>query len=170
MINFPYRTRLLIILVFTITMVLDVDDGYSTSEKVSNKKTEMYENGVKKSEVNLIDGKKFGISINWYSTGCPMSIHHFNNDVLSGPMIKWENCEDIIAIAEYQDGLPWNGYFLVNPATAIPITDTIVHESDFTCYVIKFTHGQSFTGLTKEMLEQHLKENLDYKKLLERVK
>lgn len=146
-----------------------VPDAQSGSERTPQTKTEYYENGVKKSEVEFVEGKKSGIVMNWYRTGCPMSLHHFEEDILDGPMIKWENCEDVIAIGEYRKGAPWKGYFLVNPGTATPITDIIVHESVLTYFVIGFHDGEAFSGLTKEQLKQQLDRNPVYRELLDEV-
>lgn len=142
----------------------------STLGAGAEKKIERYANGVKKSEVNLIEGKRVGIALYWYPSGCPMSIHHFVDNQLNGPMVKWENCENIIAIGEYKNDMPWDGYFLVNPSTAIPINDLTVHESVLTYYVMKFTHGEPFTGLSKSMLEEKLKNNSIYKQLLDQMR
>ena len=136
----------------------------------AKQKIEHYENGQIKSEINLVDGTRHGIARIWYSSGCPMSIHHFVDDQLDGPMIKWEDCEDIIAIGEYKNDMPWNGYFLVNPSTAIPITSLTVHESVLTYYVIKYTNGQAYTGLSKSMLKGKLDSNPIYNELIEYMK
>jgi antitoxin component YwqK of YwqJK toxin-antitoxin module len=131
--------------------------------------TENYADGSKKSETTYKDGKKNGISVHWYESGCPMSVHYFKEDKLNGPMIKWEKCEDIIAIGEYQDDRPWNGFFLVNPSTAEVITSTTVYESGLTYYVIEYTNGQAFKSLSKEMLDRQLNSKPIYKEILKNL-
>ncbi len=130
---------------------------------------EYFDNGVRKSLIEEVDGKKTGLALHWYTSGDPMSLHHFKEDVLDGPMIKWENGGNVIAIGEYRDGYPWNGYFLVNPATATPITDTTVHESFLTYFVIRFTDGEAFSALTGEQLDQYIERKPIYKMLFEKM-
>jgi hypothetical protein len=149
--------------------VSDIQANGAMPEDFSGTWTEYYESGIKKSETNYQHGKKTGISIQWYTTGCPMSVHYFDNDKLNGPMIKWEKCEGIIAIGEYQNNRPWNGFFLVNPATANPITSTTVYESGMTYFVIEYTNGLPFKSLSKKMLDKQLNSKPIYKEVLDRL-
>lgn len=164
-----YCSSLLPLIICTLISVSCVQAKSVMQEKFSGIWTEHYEDGTKKSETTYKLGKKTGISILWYKPGCPMSVHYFKNDKLNGPMIKWEKCEDIIAIGEYRNDKPWYGYFLVNPATANPITATTVYESGLTYYVIEYTDGLPFKSLSKKMLDQQLRTKPIYKELLKRL-
>ncbi len=138
-------------------------------DNFSGKWIEYYQDGSRKSETIFENGRKNGIGIYWYQPDCPMSIHHFKQDILHGPMVKWEKCEDIIAVGEYRNGEPWNGYFLVNPATAIPIIDITVYESNLSYYVIQYTNGKHFTPLLMNMRDRYMSKKPIYKKLLENL-
>ncbi len=131
--------------------------------------TEHFKDGGIKSEAKYKNGKKMGISILWYKPGCPMSVHFFKDDVLNGPMIKWEECEDIVAIGEYKDNRPWSGFFLVNPSNAYPITSTTVHVSGFPYYVMEYTDGIPYKTLSKKMLDRELDSNPIFRKLIKRL-
>ena len=164
-----YYASILLLLMCALLAVSFAQNQNVMPDKFSGKWTEYYESGDRKSETIFKEGKKTGLSIYWYQSGCPMSMHHFESDALNGPMIKWEKCEGIIAIGEYQNNEPWNGYFLVNPATAIPIITTTVYESGLTYYVAKYTNGKLFSSLSEKTLDGFMIANPMYNKLLNRL-
>ena len=159
--------------VLLLTLALSISVPCALAEPVPNNYsgtwTEHFKDGGIKSETNYKNGKKMGISILWYKPGCPMSVHFFKNDVLDGPTIKWEKCEGIVAIGEYKDNSPWNGYFLVNPANAYPITSTTVRDRGFPYYVMEYTDGIPYKTLSKTMLEHEVDSKPIFRKLIERL-
>jgi antitoxin component YwqK of YwqJK toxin-antitoxin module len=156
---------------FSILIAVTVVQGSdSIPDKFSGKWTINYENGAKKETTAYKNGKKHGISVKWYDNGCPMSIHHFQDDILNGPMIKWEICEDIIAIGEYRNGMPWDGYFMVSPTTKEIIFKTTVLVSNLAYFVAEFRDGMHFSPLSKKMLDRQMNTNPAYKELLNGIK
>ena len=158
-----------LLLIISMQMSLSCVQANSMPENFTGVWTEHYDEDTLKSETTYKNCKKTGMSTIWYKAGCPMSVHYFENDMLNGPMIKWEKCEGIIAIGEYQNDKPWNGFFLVNPSTANPITSTTVYESGLPYYVIEYTNGLPFKTLSKKMRDRQLNTKPIFKEMLKHL-